>query len=141
VTNHFEPPSSLSGDPSSGRPLLVWVIALWYSLSALVWFAFVATALVGIKDWPASSLATARTTAASALYLWFGVELLRLRSRAATLSLALVGFVIAAASVTLFVAGQPREGILGLWRPALGVVTATLTSLYARHLRARGVLR
>jgi hypothetical protein len=143
--------SDVDADARPGRPLLVWIITVFFGLSAvwtLVSFALILSGAVPLP--PAAREYYARlgildyalTIGVSALNLWGIVLLFLLRARA-------VKVILAALAVTLLI--NAYQVLLKGLAPALGgagsmgmVIGPSLWAailFYAWRLKAKGVLR
>jgi hypothetical protein len=144
------PPQTLPKTPS-GRPKLVWLITLFYFLSAML-TAFGYYAVFGRKSSlplpvqqqidALTALDHAQALVAVALNLMAAVSLFRLRRMAAylftaTLALSIVGWLLRAA-LGGWAATVAAYGGAPIW---FGYATSTAICLYSWHLASQGRLR
>ncbi len=152
MANPYEPPSTELLDRGSEprRPLGVWVISLWYGLSAVSGLTITPLAMLGAL--PASQSQQAyfeslpithlvQSLAASALTLAFAITFFRLRTISIPILFAViaVGVVGTAISVTTE-SWREAVGQFGLVGVAVGWLILLLVLGYAHRLRSHGVL-
>ena len=134
MENPLQPPSTELREPTvlSTRPFFVWVFSIWFGLGAL------ATLLSNLVL--ASGAVTPLGIFTCALTLGFVVQLFRLKRPAVAWAIP-VPLLLAVRSAIAITELPDTARAPGVARNALGILAWLAAGLYARRLRARGVLR
>jgi len=151
MENPYTPPAADVADPAAppARPVLVWIISLWYGFGAISSPFITFLMMGGALPLPAAErahlmargpLQWALVAVSATLTLWFAIELFRLRSRAVRLAAALLGLHAVTTLLNFAIGSFSAAATSTLAATAFAMGIAVAIYLYTRHLRTRGVL-
>ena len=153
MTNPYDPPSAVLSDDQTEnrRPAWVWVISIFYGLSAISSLVTTPLMLSGVLPVPepeASQLAAVGpaqwvfSLGGGALLLAFSITFFRLRAVSVRLLAGVLGLSVVSSAWQLAVADLTSSafGELAILTTLFGFGLLVCIYLYARRLRSRGVL-